>query len=422
VARRRRRDDERGSVVCERLRRVDQQPVVWLVARLELVTADERKRSRGHRAIVIAVVSERSLDRYDPCGGTGTGQVAAVAESRRFLESPSWADRVTAWVDRLPPPSVVVYAMVSMVLFAIVTLLHWAFGAYPVGTFSLAVVTVVTVLGWWLWLIGRFNRAAGSAFDSLGERRLVNPDRAMELRRRLTTLPAVPTLVVGGALAIAAATRVVTNQGFAAQLIVTDEPRSIAVTAALTVMLAMVGAAYVLKIVFVSVFVHGFLRDEVAVNVYQVSSLYRFSRLSAGMAVSVVLTAGVFVLGVPEVFSGVFAVAGAVLPTTLATLAFLVPLAGVHGRLVAEKTEALDACAEKIRLAAARLHTVVDEMDLPRMDPLQKAIQALDTERTQIQRVPTWPWQVDTVRWVVGVLLFPLVLIAIQFVTTRLVP
>ena len=32
-------------------------------------------------------------------------------------------------------------------------------------------MTVVTVLGWWLWLIGRINRAAATAFDSFGSLR-----------------------------------------------------------------------------------------------------------------------------------------------------------------------------------------------------------------------------------------------------------
>ena len=38
------------------------------------------------------------------------------------------------------------------------------------------------------------------------------------------------------------------------------------------------------------------------------------------------------------------------------------------------------------------------------MDPLQKALTGLETEQRMLLGVPTWPWQRDTLRWVVGAL------------------
>ena len=35
-------------------------------------------------------------------------------------------------------------------------------------------------------------------------------------------------------------------------------------------------------------------------------------------------------------------------------------------------------------------------------------------------RVSTWPWQQETLRWVIGALMFPIVLFVAQFVIGRL--
>ena len=56
------------------------------------------------------------------------------------------------------------------------------------------------------------------------------------------------------------------------------------------------------------------------------------------------------------------------------------------------------------------------------MDPLNKAIGALEIAQRAIDRVPTWPWSGETMRWLVGALLFPIVLFVAQYVLTRVLP
>ena len=48
--------------------------------------------------------------------------------------APSWADRFTAWVDRLPGPNWPYYAGMGLFLFLLQTAVVWAVGIYPVGT------------------------------------------------------------------------------------------------------------------------------------------------------------------------------------------------------------------------------------------------------------------------------------------------
>ncbi len=48
--------------------------------------------------------------------------------------APSWADRFTAWVDRLPGPNWPYYSAMGLLVFSLQTAVVWAVGAYPVGT------------------------------------------------------------------------------------------------------------------------------------------------------------------------------------------------------------------------------------------------------------------------------------------------
>ena len=54
------------------------------------------------------------------------------------------------------------------------------------------------------------------------------------------------------------------------------------------------------------------------------------------------------------------------------------------------------------------------------MDALNKAIGALEIELRAIDRTPTWPWQPETLRWIIGALMFPVILFVLQFLIGRM--
>jgi hypothetical protein len=98
---------------------------------------------------------------------------------------------------------------------------------------------------------------------------------------------------------------------------------------------------------------------------------------------------------------------------------FVLPLLGVHGRLVAEKARYLAATAHRVEDVRAQLHQAVEARDLPAMGALNDAMTGLETEQRIIDRIPTWPWQPETLRWVVGALMFPVVLFVLQLLIAR---
>jgi hypothetical protein len=70
--------------------------------------------------------------------------------------------------------------------------------------------------------------------------------------------------------------------------------------------------------------------------------------------------------------------------------------------------------------AIGELATAVRTQQLERMDPLNKGIGAIEAAQRAIERVPTWPWTPETFRWVVGAVMFPILLFVFQAVLGRL--
>jgi hypothetical protein len=105
--------------------------------------------------------------------------------------------------------------------------------------------------------------------------------------------------------------------------------------------------------------------------------------------------------------------------SSIAAATFLLPLAGIHRLLVAEKTRRLADQARRMQAALDDLHARMDRRDLRRMDDLYKAIASLDLERATLSKIPTWPWEPGSMRAVAAALLLPVAIWLIQTILTR---
>jgi hypothetical protein len=94
----------------------------------------------------------------------------------------------------------------------------------------------------------------------------------------------------------------------------------------------------------------------------------------------------------------------------VAAAAFVLPLRGMHQRLVVEKERLQLGADKRFKATLADLHRSVDERDLSVADGLNKTLTSLQLERDALARIPTWPWQPATLRAFVSVLLVPVVI------------
>ena len=67
----------------------------------------------------------------------------------------------------------------------------------------------------------------------------------------------------------------------------------------------------------------------------------------------------------------------------------------------------------------AELHGRVDASELLSMDELHDTMAGLEIEWSALTRIPTWPWQPETLRGLITALLLPVAVFFFQFVLQR---
>jgi hypothetical protein len=327
----------------------------------------------------------------------------------------SWADRLTAWVDRLPGSNWMYYLGIGMLLFLLQTVILWSEGAYPVGTIPPSYGFMAGMLSLFLGLFHDLDNRAGAALSVLRPALEVNEREYGELHYRLTTLPARQTLLAS--LISVTATALVT--GFLGEpssfTALADSPVSLAFMYCLAMGVWWVFGAFVYHTIHQLRVINRIYTAHTRINLFQMSPLYAFSGTTALTAVSLTFSIyGWYALN-PEIFSDPFSLGVAFLVTALALATFIWPLLGVHRLFSAEKVRLLDETALHFETAIAELHRRLNDGDLERMDEMNKAIASLEIEQRAISNIPTWPWQPETVRWLVTALVLPLVLWIIQY-------
>jgi hypothetical protein len=115
----------------------------------------------------------------------------------------------------------------------------------------------------------------------------------------------------------------------------------------------------------------------------------------------------------PGVALPYFTLLGAALALMVA--AFLLPLLGMHGRLVAEKARPEVEVNQGMETAYEELQKQVRNKTYTHVDELEKALSGMVRMREVIARLSTWPWQPETLRGVLAAVGLPIVIWLIQY-------
>lgn len=96
---------------------------------------------------------------------------------------------------------------------------------------------------------------------------------------------------------------------------------------------------------------------------------------------------------------------------------FVVPLWGIHGRLVDEKEALTRDVERRLSVVASELYARIDAGDFASTAALNESLTGLTALRERVVRLPTWPWPPQLFRGFVSALLLPIVI----FVLTRVI-
>jgi len=349
---------------------------------------------------------------------------------------PSWFDRLSARLDRLPVSPYILYLILGIILFVVFTLVQWREGGYPVWEIRPFHISFAAWLPFMLALMHYLDHLAARAFESFRPALSASPDECRTLPYRLTTLPAATAARVAGGLVVGNTLLVLVDDWAfrpAGEGSLFDIGPQLLQISATPLSLALVGVL-LLGVWWISgtFLYHTFHQLRVISRIYtrhtrirllHLGPLYTFSRVTQQTTIGILVFFYLFSLSAAGFRSQpAFLIAGGILFAAVAALTFALPLVGVHHLLVSEKERMLEENTRRLETGIADLHRRMDRGSLRGMDDLNKALASLDLERNSLARIPTWPWDPGTLRGLVAALLVPIIIWAVQLGAERLLP
>ncbi len=332
----------------------------------------------------------------------------------------SWINRLTGRVDRLAGPSWPYYAGLGLVLLLVQASVLWLEGPAPPGTFLTVHMFLAGMISFFLALLPYLDSMAEVALATLRPALTTDGDEYERLRYELTTLPSSPTLLASLA-AIIFLNLLTALFGAPAhfQTLASTSPISAAVLYSVYMAAWWVWGALLYHTIHQLRQIDRIYTEHARINLFQMSPLYAFSGLSAVTAVVLAFTTYGWIAINPETLDGPIGWAIVLAVTVLALAAFIWPVLGIHRLLAQEKGRLLDESSLRLEAALVELHRRMDSENLEGMADLNYAIASLELEHKALSRVPTWPWQPETVRLLLTALLLPLALLIGQVVIQR---
>jgi hypothetical protein len=338
------------------------------------------------------------------------------------LYPPSWINHLTGWVQRVPGPAWLFYLAVTLVLALVRAIAAWSDGSYPVGTFFPAHVVLAGTGGYLLFVLHYLDERAGAALSDFRSVLKVDDASYERLRYELTSMPARPALIwsLAGLLFGVAATLVLPESQLHALMLFTSPAASV-VDYLLIVLGWIAGFVILYHTIRQLSLVSNIYTQHTNVNIFDTGPLYRLSRVAATTTIALLFITFAYVtLATNWQFDNPLEALTVGASMLVALVTFVWPLFGAHRLLQQEKARWKGEVAGQMQALARELHHRVDTNEMQGMDALKDALDGLIAELGVLDKVPTWPWEPETVRLVVTALLLPMVLWVVTRVLERL--
>jgi hypothetical protein len=153
---------------------------------------------------------------------------------------------------------------------------------------------------------------------------------------------------------------------------------------------------------------------------FHLGPLYEFSGLSAITALLWLTENYVWYVTIPAETDYPIAGSATLGFVAIAAVTFILPLWGVHRLLRDEKLRLQSENARRIEAVMHETQRRTDAGEFGNMVGMKDATEALTGQATVLDKLPTWPWQPETIRTVLTAMLLPLFIWLIQRILERL--
>ena len=319
----------------------------------------------------------------------------------------SVVDRFLAWIDRLRVPAWFFYLALLAALVVIFNGLAWIDDTLQFGTFEVYRSSIpfypVSVLALMHYLNRVARRALAEFRPALGA---IDTDYE-RLEYELVTLPRRGTWATL-ALSLVLTAAYINFTPYLVALFRRSPWVAIVESVVYAFAFGMIAVFFshtIRQLRMVSL-IHASATD---VNLFRLTPLYAFSVLTAQSGISLLLLNYFSVLTDPATLVNPALITVVIAASLIAVALFLLPLRGMHDRIVAEKKRLLAEASARLEATIQQLFARADSQDLAGVDRLNQLMVSMVTTREIVEKIPTWPWEPGTLISFISVFLLPLV-------------
>jgi hypothetical protein len=322
-------------------------------------------------------------------------------------DRPGVLSRSLAWIDALPGHGWWIYPLLFVGLFGWAHGVLWSTGEVPFGSTLQTVAVSLFYPPYTLAATALINRSASRALDAFWPATGWADEERSAWRYRFVHSPAGFGLAAFGIGVVVAAIAFLSasEQAFGGggdRLAVFIAYFPVASLGYAVVMLAFVHTAHQLRLV---ARIH---REATAIDPFDRTSVYAFSSMTAltGLAYA---ASGYFTLLFNGAYQAGNVVATVVVVTVfaLAIVCFILPLWGVHDRLVDEKQVLAREVEVRLSRLTEEMYRRIELGDFEGTKAVGDSLVGVSAIRKRISDIPTWPWRPQVLSGFLSALLVP---------------
>lgn len=328
---------------------------------------------------------------------------------------PSWIDRFTFWVDRLPVLTWAFYLLCGIALILVQGLFLWIDGGLDDVELLPIIVFNGLAIPYLLALIHLLDRLSGTSLGAMKPALSLTEAEYDQLEYALSTMPFPRPLLVGLVVMLFTILTPLVSTTPVPYVALEQLPIFSVVFHIVDKASAFLFGAVLYHTVRQLRLVSAINSNHVRVNLYRLKPLQAFSKLTASTALGLVAFVYLWMFINPELLADPLLLAYVLLFTALAVTVFVWPLWGAHRLMQTEKDRVLQELDSRFESIFSKFNQLIRNDDFAAAEKLSGTIASLDIEYKKIDAIPTWPWSSDTARIVLTAIALPLVLMIIQF-------
>lgn len=333
---------------------------------------------------------------------------------------PSWIDRFTESVEKLPTPGWAFYAGLGSALILCQMLFLWLEGGLPVAGVLLPVIIFnAFLIAFSLALMHLLDSQAVTALRSMRSTLEMTKPEFDKFHYMLSNMPSRGALIAGLATL--------------AFLILTERlwimPIRFAALKQLPIFAivfhivdkspALLFGAFIYHTIRQLRLVNTVYSNYTRINLFNLGPLQAFSKLTASTAVGLVVGIYGWTLINPELLADPISLGFTGALTILAVAVFVWPLFGAHRLIEMEKARMLHDIDLHFEAAFSQLNQRFRDDDYSAIERLNGTIASLEIQHRRIAAIPTWPWRPDTARFALTAIALPMILTVLQFLVVQ---